>query len=46
MRLIISPLEYRHLRGSARVRIGGGIVLAGLGVVTLAYGGNDRKTYG
>jgi len=46
MRLIISPFEYRHLRGSARVRIAGGIVLAGLGVVTLAYGGNDARRTG
>ena len=46
MRLIISPWEYRHLRAWARVRIGSGVVLASLGVVTLAFGGNDVKTYG
>jgi len=46
MRRIISPWEYRHLRASASVRIAGGIVLAGLGVVTLSFGGNDWKTYG
>jgi hypothetical protein len=46
MRLIISPWEYRHLRAWAGVRIAGGIVLAGLGVVTLSFGGNDSKTYG
>jgi len=46
MRLIISPWEYRHLRAWARVRIASGIVLAGLGVVTLSFGGNDWKTYG
>ena len=46
MQLIISPWEYRHLRGWARVRIVGGIVLAGLGLVTLAFGGDDWKTYG
>ncbi len=46
MRRISSPWEYRHLRASASVRIAGGIVLAGLGVVTLSFGGNDWKTYG
>jgi hypothetical protein len=46
MQLIISPWEYRHLRGWAGVRIGSGIVLASLGVVTLTLGGNDWKTYG
>lgn len=46
MRLIISPWEYRHLRAWAGVRIASGIVLAGLGVVTLSFGGNDWKTYG
>jgi len=45
MRLIISPWEYRHLRAWARVRITAGIVLTGLGVVTLGFGGNDLKTY-
>jgi hypothetical protein len=28
------------------VRVAGGTVLAGLGVVTLSFGGNDLKTYG
>jgi hypothetical protein len=46
MRLIIAPWEYRHLRGFARLRIAGGIVLAGLGLVTLSFGGTDAKTYG
>jgi uncharacterized membrane protein YgaE (UPF0421/DUF939 family) len=46
MQLIISPWEYRHLRRFAGLRIGGGAVAAGLGVVTLAFGGNDWKTYG
>jgi hypothetical protein len=46
MRLIISPCEYRHLRGFARVRIASGMVLVGLGIVTLSFGGNDWKTYG
>jgi hypothetical protein len=46
MRRIIAPWEYRHLRAWARVRIASGVVLAGLGVVTLSFGGNDWKTYG
>jgi hypothetical protein len=46
MRLIISPWEYRHLRAWAGVRIASGIMLAGLGLVTLSFGGNDWKTYG
>jgi hypothetical protein len=46
MRRLISPWEYRHLRFWAGVRMGAGIVLVGLGVVTLCFGGNDRKTYG
>lgn len=46
MRRIISPWEYRHLRFWAGVRISSGVVLVGLGVVTLSFGGNDRKTYG
>jgi hypothetical protein len=46
VRLLISPWEYRHLRAWARVRIAGGLVLTVLGIVTLAFGGNDWKTYG
>ncbi len=46
MRRIIAPWEYRHLRAWAGVRITFGVVLAGLAVVTLAFGGNDGKTYG
>jgi hypothetical protein len=46
IRRIISPWEYRHLRGFAGLRIAAGSVLAGLGVITLAFGGNDWKTYG
>lgn len=46
MRLIISPWEYRHLRACAGVRVTAAIVLVGLGVVTLAFGGDDWKTYG
>jgi hypothetical protein len=45
LRLIISPVEYRHLRALGRVRIASAIVLTGLGVVTLSFGGKDRKTY-
>jgi hypothetical protein len=36
LRLIISPIEYRHLRTFGRVRIVSGVVLIGLG--TLTYG--------
>jgi hypothetical protein len=36
MRRIISPSEYRHLRAWAGVRIGGGIVTAGLGAFILS----------
>ena len=38
MQRIIAPWEYRHLRAFARVRIAAGIVLAGLGAVTLVGG--------
>jgi len=44
MRRIISPWEYRHLRFWAGVRLGAGMVLVGVSVVTLAFGGNDWKT--
>ncbi len=46
MRRIISPWEYRHLRAWAGVRMASGVVLVGLGAVTLTLGGNDAKTYG
>jgi hypothetical protein len=46
VRRLISPWEYRHLRGWARVRMVSGIVLVGLGVVTLSFGGIDWATYG
>jgi hypothetical protein len=39
MQRIIAPWEYRHLRTCAGVRIGAGVVLAGLGAVTL-FGGS------
>jgi hypothetical protein len=45
MRLIISPWEYRHLRAGARLHLAGGIVFAGLAIVTLSFGGDDWKTY-
>ena len=45
MRLVISPWEYRHLRGWARVRIASGTVLAILAFVTLSFGGSDWMTY-
>jgi hypothetical protein len=46
LRLIVSSVEYRHLRALGRVRIASAIVLAGVGVLTLSFGGKDRKTYG
>jgi hypothetical protein len=46
MQLVISPWEYRHLRGFARVRMVSGTTLVGLCIVTLAFGGSDAKTYG
>ena len=46
LRLIISPWEYHHLRAWAGVRIASGLTLTGLGVVTLAFGGDDAQTYG
>jgi hypothetical protein len=44
--MIISPIEYRHLRAWGRVRVASAIVLTGLGAATLHFGGRDRKTYG
>ena len=38
MQRIIIPPVYRHLRAFARTAIGAGIVLVGLGVVTLVEG--------
>jgi hypothetical protein len=46
IRRIIAPWEYRHLRAIARVRIVGGIVVAGCSVLVLAFGGSDWKAYG
>lgn len=45
MRRLIPRWEYRHLRACGGVRIAAGTVLGGLGAVTLAFGGNDAKTY-
>jgi signal transduction histidine kinase len=44
-RVLIRSWEYRHLRFWAGLRIGGGIVLAALGVITLGYGGGTAKAY-
>ena len=46
MQRIIAPWEYRHLRGWAGMRIAIGIVLAGLGAVTLAGGSFSTKAAG
>lgn len=46
MRRIIIPFEYRHLRAWAGVHTAIAIVLAGLGAVTLSFGGNHGVTYG
>jgi len=43
---LIYPLEYRHLRAFAGVRIAAGIVLAGLGAVTLFGGSFTAKAAG
>ena len=45
-RLLIRSWEYRHMRAWAGFRIGGGVALTTCGVLTLAFGGPDRKTYG
>jgi signal transduction histidine kinase len=44
-RVLIRSWEYRHLRLWAGLRIGGGIVLAILGVVTLGVGGGTGKAF-
>jgi hypothetical protein len=46
MRRLIAPWEYRHLRVFARVRIAAGIVLTGLGAVTLFGGSFTAKAAG
>jgi signal transduction histidine kinase len=45
-RALIRPWEYRHLRAWAGARIAGGVVLTGLGVVTLGVGGSGWRIYG
>ena len=46
MRRLIAPWEYRHLRACARVRIAAGIVLVGLGSVTLIGGSFTTEAVG
>jgi hypothetical protein len=46
MQRMIIPWEYRHLRGFARARVGAGIVLVGLGAVTLVGGSFTTKAIG
>jgi hypothetical protein len=46
MRRLIAPWEYRHLRVCARVRIAAGIVLVGLGLITLIGGSLTAKAVG
>src|ERR1700747_3474429 len=46
VRRIIAPWEYRHLRFFAGVRIGAGIVLLGLGAVTLVGGSFTTEAVG
>ena len=46
MQRIIWPFVYRHLRAFGRVDIAAGIVLAGLGVVTLVGGSFTTKAVG
>ena len=46
MQRIIAPWEYRHLRAFARVRIAAGVVLVGLGAVTLFGGSFTAKAVG
>jgi hypothetical protein len=45
-RILIRSWEDRRLRLWGGLRIGGGITLAICGVLTLTFGGSDRKTYG
>jgi hypothetical protein len=46
MRRLIAPWEYRHLGACAGVRIAAGIVLVGLGAVTLFGGSFTGKAVG
>jgi signal transduction histidine kinase len=45
-RILIRSWEYRHLRLVAGLRLGAGVVLVGLALVTLSFGGNDLKAFG
>ena len=45
LRRILSPWEYRHLRLSAGVRIGGAVALTVLGVITLGFGGGTAEAF-
>jgi hypothetical protein len=42
----LPPWERRHLRAWAGARLGAASVLAVCGVLTLAFGGSEGKTYG
>ena len=44
-RIFIRSYEYRHLRLFAGLRIGGGIALAIVGILTLGFGGPDGKAF-
>jgi hypothetical protein len=46
MQRLIIPWGYRHLRAWAAVRSASAVILAGLGAVTLSFGGNDWPAYG
>jgi hypothetical protein len=46
MQRIIWPFEYRHLRAFGRARITAGIVLVGLGAVTLVEGSFTTEAVG
>jgi signal transduction histidine kinase len=45
-RILIRSWEYRRLRLLSALRIGGGLVSVGLGLVTISFGGNNWTTYG
>jgi hypothetical protein len=45
MQRLISPWEYRHLRGFGVMRVGGGSVAAGAGVICLAYSAHDWAAF-
>jgi hypothetical protein len=46
IRRVIPRWEFRHLHTLGRARVGGGLVLTTCGLLTLAFGGDDAKTYG